>query len=227
MARESFARQLRGLQDEVIVLGSMVEKAIARSVEALQKRDFELADLVVKNDEKINQKRFQIEEECVMLITKQQPMASDLRVILSVLSVITDLERMGDYASGIAEITLILQHDPPLEPPAEFPRMAEIGIQMLSDSLKAFVARDAEAAYRIGVRDDEIDALYHKVMQQCLAYITEDPRTAATATRLIWVGHNLERIGDRVTNICERVIFTVTGKMEEIWGTHPSAEASR
>lgn len=218
MTREAFGRQLRDLQNEVLVLGSMVEKAIARAVQTFKTRDFALAERVIREDAAINEKRFRIEESCVTLIATQQPMAGDLRMILSVLSIVTDLERMGDYASGIAEITLLLRDASPFEPPEDIFRMAEIGTDMLAQSLKAFTGKDAHAARETALRDDEIDALYHRLLQRCLASMSEDAQTAPLVTRLIWVGHNLERIGDRVTNICERVIFAVTGKMEEING---------
>lgn len=217
MTRESFHHQLQDLQDDMLVMGSMVEKAIARSVEALSERDFDLAEQLIRNDQKINEKRFEIEETCVTLIATQQPMAGDLRTILSVLSIGTDLERMGDYASGVAEITLLLRNDPPVPTLLDIPRMAVIGADMLRTSLQAFVNRDAEAARTIAGRDDEIDGLYHKVLQQCISVMMGSPENVTIGTRVIWVAHKLERIGDRVTNICERVIFTVTGRMEEIW----------
>lgn len=218
MTRETFGRQLRELQNEVLVLGSMVQKAIRRAVQALNTRDFNLAEQIIQDDARINEKRFRIEESCVTLIATQQPMAGDLRMILSALSIVTDLERMGDYASGIAEITLLLREDLPFEVPSEIARMADIGTEMLAESLKAFTEHDAPGARTVAERDDEIDALYHTLLQRCLALMSEDTRSAPLVTRLIWAGHNLERIGDRVTNICERVIFVVTGKMEEING---------
>ncbi len=218
MTRETFGRHLRDLQNEMLVLGSMVQKAILRAVETLVSRDFEAAEQVIRDDVRINERRFQIEESCVTLIATQQPMAGDLRTILSALSIVTDLERMGDYASGIAEITLLLRNELPIEVPSEISRMADIGTEMLSQSLKAFADRDAEAARAVAERDDEIDALYHKLLQGCLASMSRDAKTAPIVTRLIWVGHNLERIGDRATNICERVIFAVTGRMVEING---------
>jgi len=215
-----FEHQLNDLQDEIVIMGSMVQKAIARSVEAILNRDFDLAESVVNGDEQINEKRFAIEEKCTTLIATQQPMARDLRTILSSMHIVTDLERMGDYAAGIAEITQLLRDDPLLaNPPVDIPRMAEIDIQMLADSLDSFVARDADRAREVGERDDEVDALYHKVLSKRISAMIEDPKTVTFSTRMIWVAHKLERIADRVTNICERVIFTVTGQMEEI-GVH-------
>jgi len=216
MPREGFERQLHELQDEVLVMGSMVEKAIARSIEALKQRDFNLARRIIEGDEQINQKRFDIEENCIALLATQQPMASDLRTILAVLSLVTDLERMGDYAKGVAEITLMIGDTPLFKPLIDIPRMAERGVEMLRDSLKSFIERDADKAREIARKDDEIDDLYDQVFRECISYMLENPRVITTATRLIWAAHKLERIGDRVTNICERVVFLVTGKMEEI-----------
>jgi phosphate transport system protein len=216
MPRTSFERHLHELQDEVLVLGSMVEKAIYRSMEALKNRDLELAKQVVADDSKINQKRFEIEERCIELIVTQQPMAGDLRIIVAVLNIIVDLERIGDHAAGIAKIVIMIGNEPPLKPLIDLPRMAQKTGDMLRQSLDAFIHRDAEAAKKITGEDDEIDGLYDQVFRELLTFMAEDPRTITRATRLIWVGHNLERSADRVTNICERVVFVVTGKMEEI-----------
>ena len=216
MPRTSFERHLHELQDDVLVLGSMVEKAIYRSMEALKNRDLELAKQVIADDSEIDRKRFDIEEKCIELIVTQQPVASDLRVIVAVLNIIIDLERMGDHAEGIGKITLMIGKEPPLKPLIDLPRMAQKTGDMLRRSLDAFVNRDAEAARKISKEDDEIDALYDQVFRELLTFMAEDSKTITRATRLIWVAHNLERSADRVTNICERVVFVVTGKMEEI-----------
>ena len=216
MPRETFQNELEELQSEVMIMGSMVEKAIALSIKALKDRSMGLAEQIVQDDELINEKRFDIEENCVRLIATQQPMASDLRTIISSIHLATDLERMGDYAAGIAEITLILRDDPRLKPLVDIPKMAELGMQRLGDSLKAFVDRDAERAKQIALEDDTVDSLYNKVLSKCITAMIEDPENVPIATRIIWVAHKLERISDRVTNICERVVFTVTGRMEEL-----------
>lgn len=216
MPRVSFERHLRELRDEVLVLGSMVEKAIGRSVEALKKRDLELARQVVEGDHEIDRKRYEIEEKCLDLIVTQQPMASDLRIIVAVLYIIVDLERIADHAEGIARIAIMIGDEAPLKPLIDIPRMAEKATDMLHRSLDAFTVHDADTARQIVFEDDEIDALYDQVFRELLVFMLEDPRTVTRATRLIWVAHNLERTADRVTNICERVIFTVTGKMEEL-----------
>jgi phosphate transport system protein len=214
--RTIFHRRLREIQNDVLAMGSMVDKAIDRSVEALKKRDLKLAEQVTSDDKMIDQKRFEIEENCVELIATQQPMASDLRTIISVFSIITDLERIGDHAEGIAKIVLMIGDEPPLKPLIDLPRMAEKTRDMLKRSLWAFIDRDADAARQIVAEDDEVDNLYTQVFRELLTFMAEDPKTITRATRLIWVAHNLERSADRVTNICERIVFTVTGKMEEI-----------
>jgi len=214
--RTTFHKRLREIQDDVLVMGSMVEKAIGRSIEALKKRDLIMAHQLITDDIAINEKRFSIEEKCIQLIATQQPMASDLRIIISVLYVITELERIGDHAEGIAKIVIMIGDEPPLKPLIDLPRMAEKTQDMLRRSLDAFVHHDADAARKIAAEDDEIDHLYNQVFRELLTFMVEDPKTITRATRLIWVAHNLERSADRVTNICERVVFVVTGKMEEI-----------
>jgi phosphate transport system protein len=214
--RAAFDRQLQLLQDDVSLLGSMVEKAIDHSVEALTRLDCNLAREVIAGDAAINAKRWQIEEQATTLIATQQPMARDLRVIASVIHITTDLERMGDYAAGIAKIVLMHGDQPLLKPLIDVPRMAEVAISMLRRSLDAFAQRDAAAATAIAAEDDIVDALYDQVYRELLTYMIEDPQTIQRATWLLWVSHNLERIADRVTNICERVVYVVTGKMEEI-----------
>ena len=214
--RASFHKKLREIQDDILIMGSMVSKAIARSIEALQNRDLKLAQEIIKDDLKINDKRYEIEEKCVQLIATQQPMASDLRTIISVLYIITELERIGDYAEGNGKITIMIGNEPPLKPLIDIPRMGEKTIDMLNRSLDAFIKRDAESAKVIIAEDDLIDNLYDQVFRELLMFMAEDPKTITRATRLIWVAHNLERAADRITNICERVVFIINGKMEEI-----------
>jgi len=216
MPRESYHRNLRELQDEVLVMGSMIEKALERSMQALKGRDLDLAKLVTADDQNVNKKRFEIEEKALDIMSCQAPMASDLRILLAILFIVTDLERMGDHAAGNAKIALMIGNEPPLKPLIDLPRMNDKAIDMLHRSLNAFITHDAEAARVIVPEDDEIDNLYDQVFRELLTFMMEDPRTITRATRLIWVGHNLERTGDRVTNICERVVFMVTGKMEEL-----------
>jgi phosphate transport system protein len=214
--RTTFHKKLREIQDEVLVMGSMVGKAITSSVTALKERDLDQAHQIISDDLKVNQKRFEIEERCIELIATQQPMASDLRSIIAILNITTEIERIGDYAVGIARIVILIGDEPPLKPLIDVPRMADQTVDMLRRSLDAFINRDAEAVKKIAVEDDLVDNLYDQVFRELLVFMAEDPRTITRATRLIWVAHNLERAADRVTNICERVVFMVTGKMEEI-----------
>jgi phosphate transport system protein len=216
MPRDQFHQELQHLQEETLVMSSMVEKAIDRSVLSLKRRDSALAEEVINQDRVINQQRFEIEEGCLLLIARQQPMASDLRVLAAMLNIITDLERMGDHAAGIAKITLLVGDEPPLKPLIDIPRMAEVAVEMLRGSLNAFVERNVAEAQRISLRDDEVDQLYDQVYRELLTFMMSDPGTINRATHLLWAAHNLERIADRVTNICERVLFLVTGRMVEM-----------
>jgi phosphate transport system protein len=194
----------------------MVDKSVERSVDALQRLDASLARRVVADDEAVDARRWEIEDRAVMLIATQQPMARDLRAITSLMHIATDLERMGDHAEGIAKIVLMHGDQPLLKPLIDIPRMAELSREMLRDSLDAFVRRDAAAAAAVAARDDAVDLLYDQVYHELLSFMIEDPGTIQRATWLLWTAHNLERIADRATNICERVVYLVTGKMEEI-----------
>ncbi len=216
MTRETYQRNIREIQDEVLVMGSMTEKALERSMQALKQRDLELAAKVVEDDKNIDKKRFDIEERVLNLLCTQAPMASDLRILLTALNIIGELERIADHAAGNAKIAIMIGNEPPLKPLIDLPRMNERVISMLRRSLDAFINHDDQAARKIVLEDDEIDNLYDQVFRELLTFMMEDPRTITRATRLIWVGHNLERTGDRITNICERVVFMVTGKMEEL-----------
>jgi phosphate transport system protein len=213
--RTTFHKKLREIQDDILVMGSMVSKATVLAIDTLQKRDMVMAKQIIADDLKINRKRFDIEEKCIQLIATQQPMASDLRTIVAVLNIITELERIGDYAEGNAKVTIMIGNESPLKPLIDIPRMAEKTVDMLNRSLTAFIEHDAEAAKKISAEDDFIDNLYDQIFRELLTFMAEDPKTITRATRLIWVAHNLERSADRVTNICERTIFMVTGKMEE------------
>jgi phosphate transport system ATP-binding protein len=222
-SRTAFHRELERLQDEVLVLGSMVEKAILRAVEALRDRDLAAARVIEAEDTLLNRKRFEIEDAALLLIATQQPMASDLRCLAAVVHIVTDLERMGDYAAGIARICLQIGDQPLIKPLIageaealrDIPRMADKATSMLRRSLDAFVERDMAAAAAIAAEDDEVDALYQQVYRELLMLMLANPRTIDQATHLLWAAHNLERVADRVQNICERVVFMVTGRMQE------------
>jgi len=216
MTRTAFERQLAQIQGDMLVLAGMVETAIERGIEALKNRDVELARQIIADDLKINRKRYETEEKCLELIATQQPLASDLRTIVAVLHIVVELERIGDHAEGIAKIALMLADEPPLKPYIDIPRMAQAAIRMLMGSLEAFKNRDADLARAICDADDEVDALYDQVYRELLTYMLSDPKTIERATHLTWVAHNLERIADRVTNICERVVYLVEGKIGEL-----------
>src|SRR5262245_40038798 len=215
VVRTTFHRELERVQDEVLVLGSMVEKATLRAVDALRDRDLAAAHVIESEDVLINRKRFEIEESALMLIATQQPMASDLRRLAAIVHIVTDLERMGDYAAGIAHICIEIADEPLIKPLIDIPRMAELAASMLRRSLDAFLARDVAAAEAIAHEDDEVDALYQQVYRELLMIMLANPRTIDQATHLLWVAHNLERVADRVQNICERVVFVATGRMQE------------
>ena len=216
MTREAFDRELGRLQAEVLLLGSMVEDALIDSVDVLKRRDLDGARRLVAADNAINERRFKIESDALVLMATQQPLAGDLRTLAAVLEIVTELERMGDYAKGIASICLMMGEQPPLKPMADIPVMAEKVRDMLHMSLDAFVRRDVDLARSIPPQDDAVDILYNQVYHDLLALIMANPQIIDQATQLLWVAHNLERTADRVTNICERVVFTVTGRMEEM-----------
>jgi phosphate transport system protein len=216
VTRVAFAQSLRELQDDVLTLGSMVEKAIGRAVEALRNQDAKLAQSVVDDDNQINKMRWQLEENAILLMATQAPMAGDLRRITAVIHIATELERMADHAEGIAVLTLRTADEPLLKPLVDIPRMADTARELLLDALDAFIENDAERARQIARRDDEVDRLYEQVYRELLTFMISDPRTITRATHLLWVAHNVERIADRVTNICERVVFVVTGQIEEM-----------
>jgi phosphate transport system protein len=219
MLRETFDRQIHTLLDEVLVLGSMVEEAILDSVDALKRRDLEKSKIIYDNDKKINEKRFQIENDALTTIATQGPMATDLRVLASILDVASELERMGDYGKGIALITIRMGKEPLVKPLIDIPRMADITADMLHRALEAFVRVDAGLAREIPRNDNLVDNLYNQVYRELLTYMIADPSTIDRATYLLWVAHNLERAADRVTNICERTLFIATGELHEIKST--------
>lgn len=214
--RAVFHKQLQEIQDDILVMGSMVSKALRSSIDALKRRDLELCRQIIADDLKVNEKRFKIEEKCVKLIATQQPMASDLRIIVAILNITTEIERIGDYAVGNARIVIMIGDEPLLKPIVDIPRMEEQTVDMLHRCLDAFINKDTEAAKKIGAEDDLVDQLYDQVFQDLILIMAEDPKTITRATRLLWIAHNLERAADRITNICERVVFVVTGKMEEM-----------
>jgi phosphate transport system protein len=219
MIRKTFENEIQQVKDEVLLLGSMVEHAIIGSVEVLKKRDIKGAEKIIAEDKEINKKRFAIENQLMILIATQQPMAHDLRLLASCMEIISELERMGDYAKGIANINVRMGEEALLKPLIDIPRMAQIGTSMLHRSLTAFINEDVETAKAIPVEDDEVDALYNQIYRELMMIIIQDPKSIERANWLLWVAHNLERVADRVTNICERTVFIATGEMGEIKST--------
>ena len=218
MVRADFDRSLEDLQAELVGLGEMVERAIIKSMDALERRDLAVAYEVVAEDDLIDAKRFELEEKCIDLIATQQPLAIDLRTLLSVLHIAVELERMGDYAEGIGKICLTIGDDVPVETPKQLPQMAEMGLAMLRRSLQSLVDRDTSLANAVWDSDDEVDALYDGVCRQIFLDMGQQPHTIEAATHFLWVAHDLERIADRATNIAERVIFMVTGRFGRYGG---------
>jgi phosphate transport system protein len=215
-ARASLDRELRTIEDSVLRLGDLLAAAIERSIVALQEQDLGLAHQVAADDAQLNALRFEIEEGCLALIATQQPAAGDLRAVVAAMNIVSDLERMGDHAAGIARTVLRIGLNSDLLPPAEIERMARGCQSMLEGALEAFVARDAARARRIAAQDDEIDALYTRLFRKVLSSMIAEPGKSTQALHLLFIGHNLERIGDRVTNIAERAVFITGGEMREL-----------
>ncbi len=213
MVRADFDKNLEHLEAELLLLGEMVEKAIIKAMDALERRDLTMAYEVVAEDDLIDEKRFELEEKCIDLIATQQPLAVDLRTLLAVLHIAVELERMGDYAEGIGKICMIIGDDEPVATPKQLPEMAQMGIAMLRRSLKSLMDRDTDLANDVWDSDDEVDALYDGVCHQIFLDMGQHPKTIEAATHFLWVAHDLERIADRATNIAERVIFVVTGRI--------------
>ncbi len=216
MPRAEFDRELRLLQDDLLLMGSMVEKAIVRAVDALKRRDLEESRQIVLEDEAINRKRYQIERQVVALVAAQQPIAGDLRRLIAASHVAVELERIGDYAQGIARISLQMGDEPPLKPLVDIPRMTDLATNMLRRSLDALVNQDVVSSHAVCDDDDKVDEIYDFLHKELIQMMIADPTTVERATYLIWVTHDLERIADRATNIAERVIYMVTGEMVEI-----------
>ncbi|MFN8444699.1 MAG: phosphate signaling complex protein PhoU [Caldilineaceae bacterium] len=219
--REYYQQELSRLKDELYLLGSMVSNALVVSLDALINHDQEAAVRVIIGDRLINTKRYRMEEDCLILIATQAPMARDLRFLAGVLEIVSELERIGDYAKGIARITQYIGDTPHVKPLVHIPKMCDLVTNMLKRSLDAFIAGDVESARSIPKEDDEVDALYNIVNKDLIALIVQNPQIIDNANYLSWAAHNLERAADRVTNICERVIYTVTGELIEMSGPGP------
>lgn len=221
MARTHFVRELQNIQDEVLLMGSMVRQALKDAVDALRTRDHEAAKRIIAYDREINAKRYAIENTALTLLATQQPMARDLRLLAAVLEISTELERMGDYAKGISRINLMMGHEPAVKPLIEIPMMCDKVVDMLRRALDAFVNEDLTTARAIPLEDDQLDDWYNSINRELIALVIANSQLIDRANYLSWVAHNLERAGDRVTNICERVIYTVTGDLVEFDAEEP------
>lgn len=216
MPRERFEQELKRLAGRVLELGGLAETALRDSVSALERQDLPKAQALIEADHRINLMRFDLEHEALMVIATQQPVAGDLRALAAVFEIATELERIADYAKGIATITVSIGTGPRIPPPADLTRMAELACSMLHRSLQAYYQADSRLAAAIPEEDNQVDELYEQVYRQLMGRLLVDPRDIDQALRLTWVAHNLERVADRVGNICERVVFWVTGTMEEM-----------
>lgn len=214
--RSTYHAQIRELRDDVVALSSMVDKAVARATEAMQRQDVALARSVVDADQGINDLRWSTEERALRAIALQQPMARDLRVISAVISIVTDLERMADHAVSVAKMVIETADEPLLKPLVDLPRMSDLTRRMLADSLTAFIHNDIARARDVILRDALVDDAYQVIYRELLGFMLSDAATINRATRLLWAAHDFERIGDRIRNICERVIFSVTGDVSDL-----------
>lgn len=216
MPRETFSYELQRLEADTLALGHLVQKAIVDSVEALKKRDHIAAHRIIRADTDVNARRYTLESECIALIATQQPTAGDLRTIGSIMAIASELERIHDYAKGIAKINLLIGSKPLLKPLVDLPRMAFLAQGMLHRAMLAFSRRDIQMARAIPKEDDEVDNLYNQIYREIFTYILAEPQALEQGNYLLWAAHNLERTADRVTNICERIVYTVTGQMIEL-----------
>ena len=214
--RSAFDREFAGIQEDILRLGDLVGHAIEHALTSLQNRDRVLAEEIVRHDDRINELRFKVEEGCIALIATQQPAASDLRAVVAAMNIVVDIERIGDHAAGVAKTVIRMGDEPLLKPLIDIPRMAQLAQDMLRQDLQAYIDRDAQAARQVAGMDDEMDHLYRAIFDELIEFMADDPTTASRATFLLWVAHNLERIGDRITNISERIIFITTGDMREL-----------
>ncbi|MBS96446.1 MAG: phosphate signaling complex protein PhoU [SAR202 cluster bacterium] len=214
--RSDYSKNLQALQDGLLILGSMVDKAIHKSIQSLKDRNLQLAQTVIDEDDLIDQKRFELENSAVTLLATQSPMAADLRLIISALHIAVELERMGDYAEGIARISQTIGEQPTLKPLIDLPKMTDLATAMLRKSLLAYTSRDMDLAIEVCKSDDAVDSLYEDVYHELVGFMIKDPDTVQRATYLLWVSHDVERIADRATNIAERVIYLITGELSEI-----------
>jgi phosphate transport system protein len=214
--RRELDQVLHQLQDDLIKMQGLLTEALQDAIRSLKNQDIDLAEQVVQRDEAINELRYEVEHFCVDAIATQQPVASDLRIIMAALHIAVELERMGDHAAGVAKATLKIGDEPLIKPLIDLPRMGIVSIEMSRAALEAFFERDEVAAQAVVDRDDEVDDLYDQILRELITYMIEDPHKIRQGTQLLWAAHALERIADRATNIAERVIFVQTGEMDDL-----------
>ena len=212
MVRANFDRSLTDLQSDLVSMGELVATAIVQAMDGLRRRDLAAGQQVVDGDAVIDRQRHELEERCINLMATQQPNAVDLRTLLAGLHIAAELERIGDYAKGVARISIAMGDEPLLKPLIDLPRMADQATDMVRRSLQALIDRDETAARQVRADDDAVDDLYDQVYRELLTYMLQDPRTIRRATYLLWVAHELERIADRATNIAERALYVITGR---------------
>lgn len=215
MTRQVFTMELQRLQDEVLAMGSAVEYALTDSVSTLKRRDFEGSKRLIANDWQVNVRYHDIEQGCMRLISTQQPAAGDLRIIGAMITIAAELERIGDYAKGIAKVNLLIGNEPLIKPLIDIPHMTTKVQGMLHRALVAFSRRDLGMARSIPREDDEIDALYNQVYRELFTYMLSNPHTINQGNHLVRAAHNLERTGNRAINICERIVYMITGQIVE------------
>jgi phosphate transport system protein len=215
--RQDFDRDLGKLEAELILMSGLVEQAIFNALNALKNRDLDRSQKVIDEDDHIDQTELEIERSCIELIRREAPMAGDLRRIVASLHIAGELERIGDYAEGIAKISVNMGNQPPLKELIDIPRMGDMAVNMLKRSLEAFISRDADIVRKLSVEleadDDDVDDLYAKVQGDLMKLVKSDPDNAERATYLMWVAHNVERVADRAMNIVERALYQATGEL--------------
>lgn len=221
--RTGLDASLEMMRNDLLRMGSLVEEQIARAIQALKTRDMVKAQEVIDTDTRVNELRYKVESDAVRVIATQQPAARDLRLIITAVHMAGEMERMADHARGIAKLSIRIGDEPLIKPLIDIPRMQEIACEMLHDAISAYIEMDVKAAEAVAARDAEVDELYRQVLRELLTYMMQDQRKITQGTYLLWIAHNLERIADRVINICERIIFAETGELKEYKPAHSAA----
>lgn len=216
MPRDYYVYELQQLRDDLLIMASMVYEQLTDSVVALRTSDLEMARRIIAQDSEINRRRFSMEDDTLTIIATQQPMAGDMRFLAGTLEIISELERIGDYAKGIARIVQMLGRDSGMTMPRQLSEMSDRAVAMLRASVDAFVAGDVDAARAIPPQDDTVDALYNMTNMELVRYIIAEPHKMPLVNLYSWAAHNIERTADRATNICERTVYMVTGEMREL-----------